>query len=334
MKALYLTGPQEVSIRDIPEERVIEPDDVKVQVVYTSICADETALFAQYKQAMKLGHEFSGVIVQLGAEAERSGFSVGDRVTGYTWRFCGKCTYCRRGKENLCVQYESDGAMQDYLVVKDRQLCKIPPQLSLQEACLFELVASCIHGLDRAELRMGDTVLILGGGGAGMILTQLAKLAGASQIVVSEPVGHKRELCRSLGADHVLNPYAEQIVVQGMRLTDGMGYDCIIDACRNEEAVQEAMPLLTRGGTMLLFCMYNIKSRIHMSLPVMYNGELTIRTAYMAPYLQERTMRILPQLDLKPLLSQPFALADAQKAFETACAGKRPRVFLQVNPEP
>ena len=334
MKSVCLTGQQEVTVRHIPEPQICEADDVKIKVIYTAICADEAAVFSRFRGELPLGHEFSGIVTELGPEAKRNGFSVGDHVTGYTWRFCGKCVYCRKGKENLCLSLETTGAMQEYIVLKDRQLCKIALPLSLQEGCLFELTASCIHGLDCADIHMGTSVLILGGGGAGLVLTQLAKLSGAAPIVVSEPLAHKRQLCLKAGAHQVLNPYVDQLVPLGMSQTEGLGYDCIIDASRNEEAIHEAAPLLSRGGTLLLFCLYNTQSRINLSLPMMYNGELTVRTSYMAPYLQDRAMRIMTQLNLKLLLSKPFSIDEAQKAFETAYASKQPRVFIQISSEP
>jgi len=335
MKSAIFQRPNEASICDIPEPQVLEPDDVKIKVIYTSICADDTAAFTQFRERVTPGHEFSGIIVDLGKTAAMTGLAVGDKVTGYTWRFCGKCRFCRAGKENLCVNLALTGAMQEYILLKDNQVCKIAPELSMQEGCLFELVASCIHGIRRANLQMGDTVLILGGGGAGMILTQLARLSGASRIVVSEPLASKRELCLQFGADLVLNPYLDQMVASGLAITDGLGFDCILDASKNKEAVQEALPLLSKGGTLLLFSFYNLKSRIDFSLPMMYTGELTVRTSYMAPYLMEYTMRTMLRLNLKPLLvSNPFSLDQVQEAFETAFRSRLPRVFMQVNKEP
>lgn len=330
MKTACLTGQKQISVQTFPEPHIQAPDDVKIKVHYVSLCADEVAEFQHYRMNRIMGHEFSGVICDLGETAKANGFSVGDPVTGYTWRFCGKCAYCRKGKENVCINLHADGALQEYMVLKDRQICKILPGVSLQEASMFELVSSCVHGLERANLRMGDSVLILGGGGAGMIVLQLAKLRGATRITVSEPLANKRLLCQELGADYVVDPYTENLVMKGMKITEDMGYDCIIDASRNEEAVSDAVPLLARGGTLLLFSLYGTKSRMNLSLPMLYTKELTILTSYMAPHLQDQTMWLLPKLNLKLLLSKPFSLDEVQKAFETASISKYPRVFIQI----
>lgn len=333
MRAVAFTGPRMAEIVSVPEPRVVNRFDVKIRVCYVSICADDLETYVNGERSDFVGHEFSGVITELGPGAEESGYEVGERVTGYVWRFCGRCPYCRRGQENLCLNMSAQRAMQEYIVLDSNQICKIPESVPIQLAAVSEVVASCIHAVERAQIHVGDSVLLLGGGGAGMIMLQLIRMCGAASVTVSEPIASKRQLCQKLGADYTIDPYAENLVARGMEITDGLGYQCVLDASKNETALPDGMSLLARGGTFLLFSLHERKSNITIDLPTLYSKEITLLTSYMAPYLLDRAMEILPKLDLEVLHSPPFPLEQAQEAYETAYSGIFPRVFVEVTRE-
>lgn len=338
MKAVAFTAPKIAEVVSIPEPRIVNRFDVKIRVRYVSICADDLEGFvngeganaAGHEFSGAAGHEFSGIITELGPGAEEAGYEIGDRVTGYVWRFCGRCPYCRRGQENLCLNMTAQRAMQEYIVLDSNQICKIPEAVPIQLASVSEVVASCIHAVERAQIHVGDSVLLLGGGGAGMIMLQLVRMCGAASITVSEPIASKRQLCKRLGADYVIDPYSENLVARGMEITDGLGYQCVLDVSKNEAALPEGMSLLARGGTFLLFSLHQKKSSIRVDLPTLYSKEITLLTSFMAPYLLDRAMEILPRLDLAALSSEPFPLDRVQEAYETAYSGTLPRVFVEV----
>ena len=308
MRAVTFTGPRMAEIISLPEPRIVNPFDVKIRVRYVSICADDLEGYMNGQGGDFVGHEFSGIITELGTGAQTAGYEVGDRVTGYVWHFCGRCPYCRRGQENLCLNMRPQRAMQEYIVLDSNQICKIPASVPLQLAAVSEVVASCIHAVERARIGVGDSVLLLGGGGAGLIMLQLIRMCGAASVTVSEPIASKRQLCQKLGADYTIDPYTENLVARGMEITDGLGYRCVLDASKNETALPEGMSLLARGGTFLLFSLYERKSNISIDLPTFYSKEITLLTSYMAPYLLDRAMEILPKLNLEALHSPPFPL--------------------------
>ena len=330
MKAVAFNGPKAAKIIDMPEPRIVNRFDVKIRVRYVSICADDLESFVIGVETKAVGHEFSGVITELGHGAAEVGYEIGDRVTGYVWRFCGRCPYCRRGQENLCLNMHPQRAMQEYIVLDSNQICKILDKIPLKLASVSEVVASCIHAVERAQIHIGDSVLLLGGGGAGMIMLQLVRMCGAASVTVSEPIASKRQLCKALGADETIDPYSENLVAQGMEITDGLGYQCVFDVSKNEAALPEGISLLARGGTFLLFSLHERKSNITIDLPTLYSKEITLLTSFMAPYLLDRAMEILPKLNLEVLDSDPFPLEHAQEAYEAAYSGKVPRVFVEV----
>jgi (R,R)-butanediol dehydrogenase/meso-butanediol dehydrogenase/diacetyl reductase/L-iditol 2-dehydrogenase len=327
MKKAVVVKERTIAIQEIPQPRIRDEDDIKIRVHYVGICADDLFVFNNPGRE-GMGHEFSGVIVDSGPEAAKMGFTEGKPVTGFSWLFCGKCPYCRNGRENLCVNLNSQSAMVEYLVIKDRQAWILPGDVPLIAACLAELLASCMHGIDRVNIRPGQTVLILGAGGAGLVMLQLAKLQGAVCLTVSEPVKSKRLIARQLGADYVIDPEKDNLVMQAMEITNGLGYNSIIDASHNRDAVQQAAKLLSKGSSFLIFSLYHIQDQVTLNLSALYEKECNILTSYMAPYMLPRAIELLPRLNLDALIGACFPFDQIQQGFEAV--GRYPRVIIQM----
>lgn len=328
-------GQAKIHMVDVPEPQVLHGDDVKIKIHYVTICAEDMNEFiygaTEYFYDRGTCHEYSGEIVDLGEDAKWMGFSVGDRVSGYSWCFCGMCPYCRRGLENLClniVKYQ--GALAEYVVVKDRQIYILPREVSMLEGCMTELVSSCIHATELAGMAMGKTCLILGGGGAGQTFVRLAKLQGASRITLSEPLGSKRLLAKKRGVDYVVDPTKESLLERCMDITDSLCFDIIIDATGNAESLDGITGLLGRGGVLMLTSMPRLKAKFVMGLFEAYNKEYAVRTSFMAPHLLPRTMEILSEMHMQELVGRIFQMHQAQQAFEAARTKKYPRVAIDV----
>jgi len=336
MKYVKLLGNGSVVIDQAPEPQIRAVDDVKIKVYCTSICSDDTRWFLGPRQDIyinkSIGHEFSGYIEDAGDAARDIGFVKGTRVSGYTWCFCGKCPYCREGKENMCINMGGYiGAMGEYIVLKDRQLCILPPELSMESGCLTELVASCIHGIDRAELKIGQSVLINGAGGAGLVLLQLAKMQGVVNLTVNEPLESKRLLAKKMGADYVINHENDNLYQHTTRITDQLGYDCIFDASGDDAFVDALPSIMAKRGMLILFSFYNPNGNpIKFDASELYVKEGTIKASYMAPFMLDRAMKIISSLNLDDIIGIKFQMSDAQKAFETSLTQQYPRVMLYI----
>lgn len=324
-----------IHILDEPEPKLEYDDDVKIKIHYVTICAEDLNEFiygaTEYFYDGGTCHEYSGEIVELGKDAKRMGLDVGDRVSGYSWCFCGKCPYCLRGMENLClniVKYR--GALAEYIVVKDRQLYMLPREVGMLEGSMTELVSSCIHAMELAGMSLGKTCLILGGGGAGQTFVKLAKMQGASRITLAEPIDSKRALAKRRGADYTIDPSRESLLERCMEITDSLCFDIIIDATGDAEALTGVTALLARGGMLMLTSMPRLKARFALGLFEAYNKEYAVRTSIMAPYLLPRTMEVLPAMKMEELVGQVFLLDQAQQAFETGREKKYPRVAIRV----
>ena len=334
MKSAALIGKRKFRFADETIPEIKNPDDVLIKLSYVSICADDILFFAQEKCGTSSGlvcHEFSGTIEALGSEARNIGFSIGDKVSGYPWLFCGKCPYCRSGREHLCINMKnSQSCAREYIVLKDRQIHKLPKGVSLLSGSMTELVATSLHGLEKARLSFGQSVLILGGGGAGLTLLQLTAMHGAVNITVSESMASKRSLAMQLGASFVIDPSQENLFMRAMQITKDMGYDLIIDATgKSHSALKGSIGMLARGGTLLVFSFHYMEAPIPLDLSELYFKECSVCTSFQAPYMLPKACETLTRLKMEKIVGKIFPFSMIQEAFECAEHGSYPRVVIE-----
>lgn len=195
MKSAVWVGKGEVKIEERPIPQP-EDDEVLVDVSHTGICASDIHIIAGGLPATAvsppriIGHEFSGVVVAFGSKVK--GFKEGDKVVAHTSGPCGECYFCQEGEENFCTNLFSvirgpgQGSFAKYTVVKAKQTYHIPEGISLKDAALVEPAAIAVHCVVRAEIKPGQTVMVIGGGPIGLLTMQIARLAGSSKLILSE----------------------------------------------------------------------------------------------------------------------------------------------------
>ncbi len=257
MKAAVLYGPMDIRIEDRPVP-VPAPDEVLIRIRACGVCGTDNALNrGEYTGTYPviIGHEFSGEIVETGGLVKS--FRIGDRVTADPNRVCDTCFFCRSGREHLCDNLRSmgvhiDGADAEYCVMAERNVYSIGDSLSFEEAAFTEPLACAVHGTDLAQIRVGDTVLIVGAGGMGNLITQCAKHSGAANLIVSEPLEGRRAKALENGATHVLDPRVCDVAAE-VRKIQPVGADVVFEVAGNNRA-QAACPSYARkGGTIVFF---------------------------------------------------------------------------------
>lgn len=257
MKAavLYSAGDIRIKERPIPTPGI---DEVLIKIHACGVCGTDNALNkGEYpgNYPVVIGHEFSGEIVEIGKSVKS--FGIGDRVTVDPNRVCHKCYFCRNGLEHLCDNLQSmgvhiDGADAEYCVMLESNIYKIGNSISYEEAAFCEPLACAIHGTDLAKVKIGDTVLIIGGGGMGNLITQCVKNSGASTIIVSEPIAKRRDLALENGATHVLDPLNVNVLDE-IRKIKPVGVDVVFEVAGISRE-QAACPAYARkGGTIVFF---------------------------------------------------------------------------------
>ena len=322
-----------IEVWDVPEDPV-GPEDVKIKVAYCAICGSDPHLVEGifgWEPPFGMGHEVSGVIVELGEKAKKKGLKIGDRVAGNFLHFCGTCYYCQNGQQQFCEHADESNhpGYSEYLVWHESQVYPLPDSVSLKEGCLLEPVSIAVRAMDKADLRFGQRVLVSGGGPIGLLVTQCLKKAGATSLTMSEPIGSRRALAARFGADHLIDPTKENLREAASRITDGRGFDVVIDCSGSVRAVGDLPYVTARGGKLIYAAMYPNDYEMPLNLyRFCYYNELTITGMYVAPYAFPRAAQMLPELDLAPFTETVFELDDAVAAFDAQVSGKYTKILV------
>ena len=237
------------------------PDEVLVQVMACGADITDWKILDGFayipKLPIVLGHETAGVVTKVGSQV--TDFRPGDRVVAYNYFYCGKCSYCRARREQLCLSMtglvgilERDGGYAEYTKVLARQLVLVPENVAWHDAAVCcDAGITAVHAVDRSGVKLGETVLVIGVGGVGAVVTQLCKMAGARVVTVDRSEA-KAQRAREMGADVALNSREMNIAEAVHDLTEGQGADCVMDVVGVEETVTYGMDSLRRGGRLVL----------------------------------------------------------------------------------
>lgn len=255
MKAIvkYARGKGYVEIRDVSEPTP-GPGQVKVEVQAAGVCGSDLHIYYDeiaipIEPPVIMGHEFAGVIVELGAGVEQ--FAVGDRVTCETTAWsCGQCLQCRLGQTNMCakrkvVGYAVDGCFARYCVVNERQVHRLPDNVDFLAGALTEPAACCVHAvLELTTISAGDVVVLTGPGPIGLLCLQLVKAAGGYAVVCGTSQDAERlALAHRFGADRVVNVETENALEQ-----IGQGADVFLECAGAPAAARFGLEATRRGG--------------------------------------------------------------------------------------
>ena len=261
MKSLISMGPHDVKFGDWEEPRIL-PGQVLIEVAACGICGTDLHVYKGMPAAWPVpgirGHEFAGDVIAWADDVE--GFQDGDRVVVQPLVYCGGCRFCRSGQSNLCANMvliggEQPGGFAEQVAVPASSLFKLPENLSLKQAALIETLATSVHAFEQNLSGILRSAAVLGAGAQGLFAVQLARLAGAKLIAVSETLPHRLAMAQKLGATHVINAGCEDAVEAILALTDGEGVDLVIEAAGKAVTRQGAIQLLRPGGTAIFLAL-------------------------------------------------------------------------------
>jgi len=296
MKAARFSGPGKLDVVSA-DLRPLNDDEVLIDVEACGICGTDLHIVEGSSRStppVVLGHEYAGSIVDMGRQVK--GHQVGERVAVDPNIACGECYFCRRGLVHLCSQLRAlgvdiNGGMAEFCIVPSRQVFSLGNEMS-PEACAFVEPLSCaVHGIDRAGIRPGDSVVIIGGGPIGQIMLQLARHSGAAFSVMVEPFKQKRDLADKLGASLTIDPkvnMAEQI-----RAVLPEGADVVIECAGLTATAEAAIEIARRGGTVEFFGVCPLGAPIPVEPNKVYFKELTIVGSYVNPHTFSRAISLL-----------------------------------------
>lgn len=304
------------------ELRPLREDEVLVDVEACGICGTDIHIVEGTSRStppVVLGHEYAGTIVEIGKKVQ--GHTIGERVAVDPNIACGECFYCRRGLVHLCSSLRAlgvdiDGGMAEFSIVPAAQAYTLKQELPPEVCAFIEPLSCAVHGIDKAGVKAGDTVVVVGGGSIGQIMLQLAWGSGAAFVAMVEPIRQKRELAAKLGASLTVDPSTENAEV-ALRVIHPEGADVVIDCAGLPATVALALTLARRGGTVELFGVCPIGSTIPIEPNMVYSRELTIVGSHVNPLTFSRAIALLGsgrvRVDEFPLAR--FPLSGVHEAF-------------------
>jgi (R,R)-butanediol dehydrogenase / meso-butanediol dehydrogenase / diacetyl reductase len=265
MKAAVFHAAQDIRVEEVTDPAGPGPDEVLLRPLWCGICGTDLHEFAMgpivipsQPHALNgshlpqiLGHEFSGEVLEVGSEVRH--VRPGQRVSVMPLLYCGECYYCRRGLNHLCQSMaciglsDAWGGIAERAIVPGRNVSVLPDDVSDLQGALVEPGAVAAYGVDVAQVRPGDTVLVTGAGPIGALAALYASANGA-RVVISEPNPTRAALARSLAVGEVVDPSQVDLVPWVKDQTDGIGVDAVIECSGNERALQGAVSAVRSAG--------------------------------------------------------------------------------------
>lgn len=340
MKSAYFLGNKEFEIRaeSLP---VPGANEILIRNMACGVCGTDIHIYhgepgsADVCPPIVLGHEYSGIVEKTGPGV--SAFKAGDRVTVDPNIYCGVCRYCRSGKKQMCEHMEAigvtrNGGFAQYSIVPAAQAFLLNSDISFEAGAMTEPLACCIHGIDLAGIRAGDRVLVIGGGAIGLLMVQLARLAGASQVILSEPVEMRRDVAVALGADLTFDPLRCDPAEQIRQLTGVDGAAVVIECVGKPAAVKQAFDCAAKRATILLFGVPSVDTVFNIKLYDIFKKELTIKGSFVNPDTHERAAELINsgKILIEPLITHRYGLEDVELAIKTQMSMDSIKVIIST----
>jgi len=317
------------------EERKIPPlsrGKVLIKVCFCGLCAtDVSILEGKFPREFPYfpGHECTGIVEKVGEGVTT--LKKGDRVVCIPMANpCGRCIFCREGKDQFCVNRTKQelGGFAEYLAAEEKKIYPLPEDITLELGTLVEPLSIAIHAIDLADIRAGDSVLIIGGGAIGLLLLELVLVSGTKMVILSEPDEKRRNLARKLGADVVVNPNRENLLEIIKSCTQNLGVDVAFEAVGRAETCEQAIELVKKGGKVIFVGVVPPEKQIKLKPFEVFSKELVIKGVGINFHTYNRAINLIKRLNLEPLTTHKFDLIDIHKAIE--CFKKREGIKILI----
>src|SRR5438876_2200403 len=332
MRAVVYRGVNELCVETVPVPR-IRPDELLVKVAACGVCPTDIKKiqFGTVPPPRIFGHETAGAIVQVGARARQ--FRVGDHVALHHHVPCLDCHACRHRAFAQCAQYKrtgitagfepAGGGYAEYVRVMSfvlKGVVKIPARNSFLEGAMLEPVNTVLKAINRLSLLPADSVLIIGQGPIGLMLTRLLALRGMS-VVACDLLPARLKLAKRMGAKFVLRADRKSFRAQAMRMTRGRGLDAAIVTVPSDSAVHQAQELARGAGQVLLFAHTRRGVLTRLDLSAVCVDEKDLVGSYSSDFnLQKEVAELVfsRRFDVRELITHQFPLEQTKQAIQLA----------------
>ena len=340
MKAVVITGPRQASLREI-ERWSPGPGEVLVRCKAAAICTVERQIFSGLRQTYPVigGHEVAGVVELVNDPA--SDLEPGQRVVLDAVRRCGRCHYCVKGHDHMCVAMRESrrpggfvhigGGFAEFTIVPAVRTVHLSDDVEFEEACLVEPLACCLHSIRKANLKAGETVVVLGAGTMGAMHIVLAKLQGA-RVLAIDPDPARLTFARLIGADEILDGSRPDLVEFVKERTAGRGADAVFVTAGSGLAGERALAVAGPLGRVVFYASTHPSFPLRLDWNRLHYGEYVItgsagKTA--ADFHDAASLLEQKRVDLRVFVSSVIPLAELPAELGATPAGETLRVVVR-----
>jgi len=350
MLAAVYRGVNDVRLETVPVP-AIAAGELLIRVHTCGVCGTDLKKIAtgSHSAPRIFGHETSGVVAAVGAGVTK--FIPGDRVVVFHHIPCRNCYYCQHQTFAQCPTYKkvgctagfepSGGGFAEYVRVMDwivdQGTVKIPQGVSFEQACFVEPVNTCMKGIGALRLQPGETVLAIGQGPIGIILSVLARKAGAT-VITSDLYPERLRISKSLGFKHLIDASQQDVLRSVRERTEGRGADAVVLAVGSNALIRPAMDAARPGGRVLLFAQTQ-RGEVVVDPAAICVDEKTLVGSYSASVdLQDESVRFVMdqkpnrEMDLEQMISHRFPLQESARALELAAHPQPASMKVVIQP--
>jgi len=341
MKAALLYGVKNLKVENV-DKPTVGLGEVLVRVKAATTCGTDLKIFQRgYVEGVialptVFGHEWAGEVVEVSEEL--SWPKKGMRVRAGNSAPCLRCRMCQRGDYNLCEDMMwLWGAYAEYIKVPSRMVAvnmqEIPSHLTFEEAAITEPLACVLHGVEKANVKFGDTVAIIGAGPIGLLHLLVAKKMGTEKVIMSDLVEERLQVAQKLGAE-IVNASQHDPVEKIKGFTEGYGARVVIEAIGLPATWEQALKMVRKGGTVLEFGGCPPGTEIKVRTELLHYGQVTVLgTFHATPLHFRKALNLIASrtIDVRPLITQKMKIEKIKDAFETLITSKKD-IKIAINP--
>jgi len=332
MKTASVKESSMISVDDVDTPH-LRSGDILVQMEACGICgSDLEKVFGNYGQpSMRLGHEPAGIVLDVGSGVTE--FKKGDRVFTHHHVPCYDCHLCNHGNETMCPKYYETnlspcGLSENYVVpawnVSHGGVLKISDKTSFEEAAMIEPLACCVRAWTKFQYKKGDSAAVFGVGPTGMMHVMLAHAKNFSKIFCFDVNDFRLDFAKKFNITESIHSMDEKRKQKILDNTDGRGVDVAIVATSSLKALEDAIEMVRKGGSVMMFGVPSKGAIINLDMSVVYSKEITLVTSYAASDKDtDEALNLIEssRIDVKQLITHTYSINDSQKAFDHARTG-------------
>ena len=326
MRQAVLTAPERIEFRKVPDltPAQLGEHDILIRIHKIGSCGSEIHSYHGQHPAtfypVVQGHEYSADVAAVGEAV--TVVRPGDRATGRPQLVCGVCNPCKRGQYNVCSNlrveaFQADGAAQDYFVIPDDRVVKLPDGLSLDFGAMIEPTAVAAHATARPRALEGRNVVVSGAGTIGNLIAQFAQARGAEKVVITDVSDYRLEKARECGIAHTLNVAKASLADKLQELFGDEGYQVGFECAGVEASVRSLMATVEKGGDVIIVGVHAKDPAVSM----FHLGEHELNLIGSMMYRHEDYLKAVEEIAagrirLEPLVSNRFPLEKYREAYE------------------